>query len=369
MSNRTTVEISRKTVLFTIVALLVVALLYYLRDLILIVLSGIVVASFVEAGVKGLRSINMIPRFISTRPRHIPRGLAVGLVYSLIVIFLGVFFYIFIPAFARELTDFIGQIASSLPSSGGVDTSAFAGIQKLLQDISHNASLADILGRGQAIFIGLGDGFLQFFGSFFGGVVNLVLVFVISFFFAIREKGIQSFLRIVTPRQQEDYVVDLWERSEYKIGLWFQGQLLLGLIVGLIVYVALAILGVHYALLIAIMSAVFELVPFGFMISVIPAALFSFLDGGVKLAFITAIIFFVVQQIETYVLQPIIVKRTVGIPPLILIISLLVGSRLGGLWGIVLAIPLAVVLLEYISDIEKKKYIPIEHPKAHEHHE
>lgn len=361
------VEISRKTVIFTIIALLVVVLLYYLRDLILIILSGIVVASFVEAGVKGIRSINWSPRFLSKKQRRVPRPLAVGLVYFFIVVFLGLFFYIFIPAFARELTDFIGQVASSLPTADGVDASAFTGVQTLLQDISQNASLSDILGKGQAVFIGLGDGFLQFFGAFFGGVVNLVLVFVISFFFAIREKGIQDFLRIVTPRQQEEYVVDLWERAEYKIGLWFQGQLLLGLIVGGIMYAVLAILGVQYALLIAIMAAIFELIPFGFMIAVIPAVMFSFLDGGVKLAFITGIVFFVVQQIETYVLQPIIVKRTVGIPPLVLIISLLVGSRLGGLWGIVLAIPLVVILLEYISDVEKKKYIPIEQaPNIHE---
>ncbi|HYE75313.1 MAG TPA: AI-2E family transporter, partial [Blastocatellia bacterium] len=311
-----------------------------MRNLVLIVLTAIVVASFVESGVKSLTAIDWTFNRLAKKPVFMSRSLAVALVYVLTVLILGGFFYIFIPAFVTEFSDFLTQMARAFPRSStfsGFDPTAIDGVQRLLSDIARNASLVEVIGRGQSIVAGLGAGLLQFMGTFFGGVVNLLLVFVISFFFAIREKGIQDFLRIITPRQHEDYVVNLWERSERKIGLWFQGQLLLGVIVGLIMYIILALLGVQYALLIAITSAIFELVPFGFMISAIPGVLFAFLDGGAKLALGVAIVYVVVQQVESYILQTMIVKRTVGISPLVVVLAFLVGSKLGGLWGVILS--------------------------------
>src|SRR3989344_5905186 len=80
-------------------------------------------------------------------------------------------------------------------------------------------------------------------------LVLLLYVIVLSFYFAVQETGVENFLRLVMPARHEEYVVGLWRRAQRKIGLWMQGQLLLSLIAGVIIYLGLLIMGVPYALL------------------------------------------------------------------------------------------------------------------------
>ena len=164
-------------------------------------------------------------------------------------------------------------------------------------------------------------------------------------------------MRIIVPAKYEDYAVDLWNRSQRKIALWVRGQLLLGLLIGVLTYLGLSILGVRYALLLGLTAAIFELVPFGIVLASIPAVGFAYLDGGFTLAFMTAGFYIIIQQFEGYLIQPLVVKKAVGVSPLVVILSVLIGLQLAGFWGLVLAVPVAVSLLEFLSDIEKKKIL------------
>jgi len=187
----------------------------------------------------------------------------------------------------------------------------------------------------------------------------MILVLVMSFYFSIQEKGIQMFLRIITPAKHERYVIDLWVRTQRKIGLWFQGQLILGLVMAAITFVVLTLLGVQYAFLIAVITGIAELIPFGVIFAAIPAVLFAVIDGGVLLGFKVLAFYIIVQQLENYVLGPMIVKRVVGIPPLIVLVAFLIGITLAGFFGAILAIPIAVFVLEYLGDVEKSKYVTV----------
>ncbi len=180
---------------------------------------------------------------------------------------------------------------------------------------------------------------------------------VISFYLSVTEGGIQNFLRIITPATHEEYIIGLWKRTEHKIGLWMQGQMLMGVIVGMLTYLGLTIIGVKYSLVLALLVVVAELVPFGLILATVPGVLFAYLDGGVTIASITALMYLVLGQFETYLIYPLVVKRATGISPLVVIISLLVGATLAGFWGIILAVPCAVCLLEFLDDLEKKKFI------------
>ena len=101
-----------------------------------------------------------------------------------------------------------------------------------------------------------------------------------SFYLSIQERGIDSFLRILTPAKNEKYVIDLWTRTQRKIGLWFKGQLMLGVIMGTVTFIVLALLGVKYAFLIGLITGIAELVPFGVIFAAVPAILLSVIDGG-----------------------------------------------------------------------------------------
>jgi predicted PurR-regulated permease PerM len=77
--------------------------------------------------------------------------------------------------------------------------------------------------------------------------------------------------------------------------------------------------------------------------------------GGPSLAITIAIIYFVIAQLESHVLYPRIMNRAVGVPSVLIIVSLLVGAKLAGVWGVILAVPLASIIMELSSDYDKRK--------------
>jgi predicted PurR-regulated permease PerM len=120
-------------------------------------------------------------------------------------------------------------------------------------------------------------------------------------------------------------------------------------------YIGLLIIGVPNALVLALVAGFFELIPFGLILAIVPAVSFAYLHGGISLALIVCGFYLIVQQFENYFIQPLVVRRVIGISPLVVILSLLIGAKLAGFWGLVLAMPIAVALMEYLSDVEKKK--------------
>ncbi|KKP94305.1 MAG: hypothetical protein US00_C0002G0001, partial [Candidatus Nomurabacteria bacterium GW2011_GWF2_36_126] len=137
-----------------------------------------------------------------------------------------------------------------------------------------------------------------------------------------------------------------------KIGLWMQGQLLMGMIVGVLAYLGLTIIGVKYSLILALIVVIAELVPFGLIVATIPAVLFAYLDGGVTISAIVLCFYFILGQFETYLIYPLIVKKATGISPLVVILSVLIGAELAGIWGVFLAVPTAVCLIRKKSKRE-----------------
>jgi len=183
-----------------------------------------------------------------------------------------------------------------------------------------------------------------------------MLIVVLSFYLSALENGVATFLRIVTPIKSERYVLNLWERSQTKIGQWMQGQLLLGVIIGVLTYLGLVILGVPYAFLLAIIAGLLELIPiFGPIIAMIPAIAIAFTDGGLTSAVIILGFYLIIQQFENNLIYPLVVRKVVGVPPLLVILALLIGAKLAGFLGILLSVPIAAAFREYINDIEFDK--------------
>ena len=149
--------------------------------------------------------------------------------------------------------------------------------------------------------------------------------------------------------------MDLWGRSRRKIALWMKGQMLLGIIVAVLTYLVLSLLGIQYALLLALIAGVMELVPYGILVALIPAISFSYLSGGISTALMVAGAYVIIHQFEVFLFSPLVIKSVVGLSPLVVILSALIGFELGGFWGLVLAIPVAVFIMELMGDLEKKK--------------
>lgn len=331
-----------------VTALAVVAgayLLWVLRNVLLLVVTSIIIASAIEPGVAF---------FVR---KKIPRILAVLVMYVSVFGSLFGLLYFFFPPILADAETFLSSVPQyldtlTLPSS-------FAGLSNATDflDSQHQAqSMLETLLALQSAFVSGSAGVVQLFATFFGGVFSLVLVIVFSFYFAIQETGVDDFLRFVTPAKHEAYAVDLWRRSQKKIGLWMQGQILLSVIVGILVYLGLLIIGIPYALLLAVFTALAEIIPiFGSLMAGGAATVVAYSQGGVPLGLIVAGLYIVVNQFESNLIYPLVVKKVVGLPPLIVILALIAGDILAGFLGVLLSVPVAAALLELLSDIEKKK--------------
>ncbi len=345
-NKSTCVSISNDTLIRVMALGLLFFALFKLTNLVLIVLTAIVVASFVTYATSKMN------KYIKNRTASVIIIYVVSI--SIIVSILSVF----VPVFIGEMSDLVGQLGKFIPSNSlfnSFQTETISGAKTVVSTISHNASLIDVVNSIQGLVGSLSGGFFSIFGKAFGGVLNLLLIIIISFYLSITENGIENFLRIVTPDVHEEYVINLWLRTERKIGLWMQGQLVMGMIVGVLAYLGLTIIGIKYSLVLAMVVVVAELVPFGLVIATIPAVIFAYLDGGIIVASIVTGYYLILGQFETYLIYPLIVKKATGISPLVVILSVLIGAELAGIWGVFLAVPTAVCLLEFSSDQEKKK--------------
>jgi predicted PurR-regulated permease PerM len=328
-------------------------ILFELRNILLLVIVSIVIASFVEAGVRMFKHYGM------------SRTLSVPIIFVVVVMALIAIFYSFVPIMVRQLSGLLTLLVQYIPATSSITNQSVQGATQFVTSLAQHSSFSDLLGSVKTASGALTAGATTVIGTTFNGLLDIVLVVVMSFYLSIQEKGIDNFLRILTPLKHEHYVLNLWARTQHKIGLWFKGQLLLGLIMGSIVTVVLALLGVQYAFLIGVISGIAELIPFGVYFAAIPAVLFAVIDGGALLGLKVFIFYIVIQQIENYVLSPVVAHRTVGIPPLVVLLSFLMGITVAGFWGALIAIPVAVFILEYLSDVEKQKLIPItiNHPQ------
>jgi len=342
------ISISTNTLIKILLLGVLVFAMIKLINVVLIILVAIVLASFVESGVKKLK------RYIKNR------SIAVFLIYVVVIGIIVALSSVFMPVFIEEMSALVTSLSQYIPHGSILNTfqpDTITGAKVVASSLSHNASLGDVIKNVQTLISSMSGGFLDIFNGAFGGVLNFVLIVIISFYLSVTEKGIENFLRIITPRKSEEYIINLWQRTENKIGKWIQGQMLLGLIIGVLAYLGLTIIGVKYSLVLAIITAFCELVPFGIYLAVIPAVLFSFLGGGVTMAMLSLGLYFILHQFENYLIYPLIIKKVIGISPLVVVLSIIIGVELAGFFGVILAIPTAVCLLEFLDDLEKKKIL------------
>ncbi|HUX81031.1 MAG TPA: AI-2E family transporter [Candidatus Paceibacterota bacterium] len=345
MGKEIRISITPSSITTTVLIIAGAYVLWLLRDLALLVLTAIVIASAIEP---------QIAFFIRNR---IPRFFAAILVYVLVFGSVFSLLYFFFPPIISDAANFLSAMPrylETLNASGSLSNISTA--SNLIGSSHDFQSLIQTLFSIQSTFTGGSGSVVQVFVAFFGGIFSLLLVVVLSFYFALQDTGVDDFLRLVMPAAYEDYSVDLWKRAQKKIGRWMQGQILLSVIVAVLVYLGLLIIGIPYALLLAVFTAIAEIIPiFGSLIAGTFAVIIAYSSGGVALGAIVLGLYVVVNQFESNLIYPLIVKKVVGVPPLLVIVGLIAGYTLAGFLGVLLSVPFAAVLLELITDFDKRK--------------
>ncbi|MDP3769528.1 MAG: AI-2E family transporter [bacterium] len=333
------IHISTSTIFRFFAVILGLVALYLVRDIVFSLIFAVIVASAVEPSIEWLKR------------RGIARILGVIIIYTAFALLVAFLMYLVLPLMVDEL-----RIAAT----------TFTKLQKqLLMGVRQlsGPALGSFFTENVDLFSRMPLQYLQVFtkgatavgSQIFGGIFSLGLIFVFSFYLATQEKGIEGFLKMVTPLRYEPYALDLWKRSQQKLGRWLRAQMLLGAVVGVFIFIGLTILGVEQAFLLAILAGMFEIIPVvGPILAAVPAVIIAFLISPI-LGVSTIMLFLVVQQVESHVIVPIVMKKAVGLSPLVVVVALLVGVKIGGIFGILLAVPLTTIFAELLNDWEKKK--------------
>jgi predicted PurR-regulated permease PerM len=318
--------------------------LYFFRDLVLTLIVGLVMAS----------TIDPIAKYFSKF--RIPRVITVASIFLILLASLvGVIAFV-LPLLIDDFINLLTKIPKILN-----DVSLFGrdlglrDVSTYLTNMSKEISKGQILNVIKNSIVGASN-IAVTTGNIIGSVVNFVLMIVFSFYLAVQDNGINNFLKLITPRFYEKYILDLWARSERKIGSWAKGQIVVGLVIGVLVYVPLKIIGMPYASLFAFLAFLGEMIPVvGLLLASIPAIIMGYFSGGLYFALIIAAVFFVISQLENYVIYPKIMNSVIGVPAIIILISFIVGAQLAGFWGIVLAVPIAAIVMEFVNDVVNEK--------------
>lgn len=338
--NHTHVEITTTTIFKSILIILLFVLLYVLKDVVIIFLFALIIASAISPFANWLDE------------RGFPRLLGVLLLY-LTVFSLFVFVFVLIIPY---VSDELGQLTQTLPKLVSKVSSSIENVQKgSPQYLDFISELQNILEGTSNYLQQSAQSVVSVIASVFGGIFSFIAIIVISFYLAVTRKGIETFLSSVVPDEYESYIVSLWERTEIKVGKWLQGQLLLGLIVGLVVYVGLSLMDIKFALVLGALAMVLEIVPMvGPVVAAIPTIFLALIQSP-TLALWVLLFYIIVQQLENHILVPLVFGKTIGLNPVVVIIALLVGQQLAGIPGMIISVPLSTIIVEMIDDLAKHK--------------
>lgn len=344
---------ARQTMINTAAILLVVFLAWFLvqiRSTLVLLLIGILFAAAIEPAVNRLRR------------RGMRRAQAILAVYATILLFFALGLLLLIPSIVRQSESLIDDVPAILQSSreqaqdirnSTVRDLAIRGIDELEEIYDDTQAGEGPIGGEQAIAVASSIG---------GALISIVTVLVVAFYWLTEKSSIKRVVLRRVPLSQQDRAADVWGDIERRIGGWARGQLTLMLIIGAVSTLAYFALGLDYWLALGIWAGLTELIPFIGPILGGAAAFVVALTDSWQMALIVVVFVLILQQVESALLVPRVMRNAVGMTPLTVVLAVLIGSTLAGPLGAILAIPLGAavqailmeVLPERLTDAERE---------------
>ena len=327
-------EISWVTILRVVTALAVLYFLFLIKDLLVWFLFALIISVLFNPAINFLQK------------KHIPRTLAAMVVYLGIFSLLGIFLWQLAPILLSEFKEFSVRLPEYFeevsPYLKGLRIAALENFQNFSQAIEA------LLFRSSAnIFTAL--------GAFFGSVFSAITIFAIAFFLSLEEKGVERTIYLLAPHNYKQKVLAVWKNTQKKITWWFGVRVLGVLFVGILTGITCFALNVKYAAFFGILAGISDfIVTFGPLFAGAIIAILIALSSLPK-AFIFVIAFTFIQELEGHVLLPVLTKKFLRLPPALVLMAILIGGKLWGVLGAILAIPLMGMLFEFIKGLLEKK--------------
>jgi len=273
--------------------------------------------------------------------KNIPRTAAVFVVYLLFVLFFILLISIIIPPIIFETTNLIGILPIYL--------------QNALPEVNRYVNITDL----SRLLPNVTNNIFGIIGVVFSNMFFVVTTMFFGLYFLMQDTIFDDFLTRFLDEEKAERTLRVLHNAEKRMSSWFWGELALMTIVGVFTYIGLNLIGIKYSLPLAVLAGLLEVVPnIGPIISAIPAILIGFGTSYFQ-GFAALALSVIVQQLENSLFVPLIMRKAVGINPIFTLVALIVGGRIGGILGVLLAIPLFLfaeaIFVELVRERKKEK--------------
>ena len=322
------VEISPKTILFSVGLIVLIYFIWTIKDLIFSLFIAFIIMSALK------------PSIIWLEKKKIPRTLSVVTVYLSFVLVFAFLFSLILPPIVFETHNL------------------FINLPMLVKNINPSIYSWFNVGSISQYIPTVTSRFFQIASSVFSNAIFVISTLFFGFYLLLQENILQHIVKNFLEDHQVCKVEKALEKAEKQMHAWFWGELSLMTVVGIMTFVGLNVIGMKYALALAVLAGLMEVIPnLGPILSAAPAVLIGFSISPLLGAVVIAM-YLIVQQLENNLIVPVIMKNAVGLNPIITLIALVVGGRVGGIIGVFLAIPaylfIEVMVIELI--LNKKSY-------------
>ena len=309
------IEISSKTIIFTIGFILMLGVIWLIKDLIFSLFIAFIIAGALRQPVDFLEK------------KKIPRSISSFIIYF---IFVFIIFYLF---------------ALIIPPLAGLPHI----IIKVFPTLSSNFNLSFLSNNIPS----LANETINLIKTAFSNIIFVTSTLFFGFYFLLEKNLAKRLLENFFDDMELSKINLISERAQRRMSGWFWGEIILMIVVGLLTYVGLSLMGMKYALALAVLSGLFEVVPnLGPITATIPAFFIGLSQSYVSGLSMIAL-YFIVQQLENNLIVPFVMKKAVGIHPIITLIALIIGGKLAGIMGVILAIPTTIFLETILIESQK----------------
>ncbi len=318
-SDKHTVVISPRSIIFGVFFILSLYFLYKIQSILVLILFSFIITV----------ALNPLVRFCHRR-LHIPKTFSIVIAYIVFLTFLSGLVALIVPTLAVQVQQLFQKI--NIP---------------LIQDEIRNINFT--LQEWDTLFSRIGDSaglLLNIINSTFNGVFTVFTLIVLSFYLMHeREKLHKKITWFTKDEVHLKKTKDFIDSVEHQLGGWVRGEAILMFAIGSLTYLGLTLLSIPYALPLALLAGMLEILPsLGPTIAAIPAIFVAFITFGPMMGLIVTLFAIVVQQLENNFLVPKIMNDNAHVSPLVSIIAILVGFSLGGVVGGLLAIPIYITV-------------------------
>jgi predicted PurR-regulated permease PerM len=337
MNNKNlSVEISPKTIFTVLTTIIVLLVLWKIRGIILpLVISVVLMSGF-------------SPLVDWFEKRGINKVVAVAFTYILAISALGLILFTILPPliiqtreFFQNLPFYINTVSENFNNSNVVEINSENVVQILSDRVETVLSEA-----------------LNLILNVFTGFITFVTVAVFTFYLLLEKDRIKGNIYRLFPHLPKERVTNVVHKIDEKLGAWVRGQFVLMVIIGISTWIGLSLLRIEFALPLAVLAGLLEVVAIiGPIVAAVPAIIIALVQFGSPIpALGVAALYILVQQLENNLIVPKLMEKAVGVHPLAVILALLIGGSLFGIIGAVLAVPVAATAQVIIEDIHN-------HPK------